>query len=75
MLTRVLPSFDYLDGAALDRLEGIAIAAEVQRQTGGKDWPTKPCRQRLDLFLACKPKTVMALINMARQAIRETDHA
>jgi hypothetical protein len=69
MLTRVLPSFDELDDATLDKLEQCAIAAEVQRQNGGKDWPTKPCRQRLELFLACKPKTVLALINMARRAI------
>ena len=68
MLTRALPSFDRLDGAALDRLEQLAMAAEVQRQQGGKDWPGSPCRQRLELFLACNPTTVLALVDMARKA-------
>lgn len=45
------------------------MEAEVQRQNGGKDWPTKPCRQRLELFLACKPKTVLVLVDMARKAL------
>ncbi len=67
MHTPILPPFNQLELSELDRLEAIAWAAEVQRQQGGKDWPTKPCRQRLDLFLATTPKVVLALIAMARK--------
>jgi hypothetical protein len=60
-----LPLFAGLD---LDEMERIALAAKRQMEAGGTEWPGKPSRQRLDLFLAATPDAVLALIRMARHA-------
>ncbi len=55
----------------LDELERLAVAADEQIRMGRKEWPGKPSRQRLELFLAANPDTVLRLVKAARRA----DHA
>lgn len=44
-------------------LREAAEAAAEQLRTGPKEWPGRPSRQRLDLFLAASPDTVLALLD------------
>jgi hypothetical protein len=56
--------FDDLD---LDNLDRLADACLMQMATGHGDWPGKPCRQRLELFLATSPDVVKRLVRLARE--------
>lgn len=56
-----------LSAAELDELERLATAADVQMKTGKKEWPGRPSRQRLELFLAASPEVVLRLVAMARR--------
>lgn len=58
-----------LTSAELDQLELLALAADEQRRTGGIEWPGKPSRQRLELFLACGPLMVLRLVRLGRRAL------
>lgn len=40
-----------------------AVAAKRQLETGPREWPGRPSRQRLELFLALDPDTVLALLD------------
>lgn len=40
-----------------------ASAARLQLQVGPREWPGTPSRQRLELFLAADPDTVIALLD------------
>jgi hypothetical protein len=55
----------YVDLAELRRL---AIAAADQMRTGGQEWPGMPSRQRLELFLATGPDTVLWLLDRLGEA-------
>ena len=74
MIQRMMHFVDVLTDEELDKIQMLAEAAEEQRVSGGKDWPGKPCRQRLDLFLALTPQTTLILVAMARR-MKETPHA
>lgn len=50
----------------LAALEEKALAAKVQLETGPREWPGRPSRQRLELFLAADPDTILELIRIAR---------
>lgn len=50
----------YVDLPGLRRL---AVAAADQMRTGGQEWPGQPSRQRLELFLATGPDTVLWLLD------------
>ena len=52
----------------LDEIERLAQAALEQIQTGKKEWPGRPSRQRLELFLAASPEMVLRLVAAARKA-------
>lgn len=57
--------FEELD---LDGLERLADECLRQMALGKTDWPGKPCRQRLDLFLATGPDVIKRLVTLARRA-------
>lgn len=40
-----------------------AEAAKAQMESGPQEWPGRPSRQRLELFLAADPWTVLALLD------------
>lgn len=44
-------------------LRQAANAALAQLQHGPREWPGTPSRQRLDLFLAAGPDTILALLD------------
>lgn len=44
-------------------LRRLAIAADEQMTSGPREWPGQPSRQRLELFLAASPKTILALLD------------
>lgn len=47
-------------------LAGLRIKAEAARRQlaeGPREWPGRPSRQRLELFLAADPDTVLALLD------------
>lgn len=46
-----------------DELRRLATAADEQMSTGPLEWPGRPSRQRLELFLAASPRTVLALLD------------
>lgn len=50
----------------LDEIERLAREADTQLKTGKKEWPGRPSRQRLELFLRADPTTVLKLVEMAR---------
>ena len=54
-------------GVDLDLLEARADACLAQMATGHNEWPGKPSRQRLELFLAANPVAVKALVALARK--------
>jgi hypothetical protein len=68
-----LPFFDEVTPDTLDTLERLACDCERQMASGGKDWPGKPCRQRLDLFLATPPSVVLRLVALARETLRRAE--
>jgi hypothetical protein len=47
----------------LAELRRLAVAADEQMTDGPTEWPGRPSRQRLELFLAASPKTVLALLD------------
>ncbi len=49
-----------VDRAELRRL---AEAAKEQLATGPREWPGRPSRQRLELFLATGPDVVLELLD------------
>lgn len=53
--------------AELDDIERLANEADAQLKTGKKEWPGRPSRQRLELFLRADPETVIRLVKMARR--------
>lgn len=53
---------DLTDWSELRRL---AVAADEQMRTGPTEWPGRPSRQRLELFLAASPRTILALLDHA----------
>lgn len=64
--------FDNMDltPEELNLLERLANEADYQRVVGGKDWPGRPSRQRLDLFLATSPQVVRKLVHLARKGLK-----
>ncbi len=52
-------SVDYAD------LRVKALAAKEQMDNGPMEWPGRPSRQRLELFLAASPDVVLALLEEA----------
>lgn len=44
-------------------LRARAEAAAHQLKTGPKEWPGRPSRQRLELFLAASPDAILALLD------------
>lgn len=44
-------------------LRRLAEAAAEQMGTGPREWPGRPSRQRLELFLAASPEAVLALLD------------
>lgn len=40
-----------------------ALAAKRQLEQGPREWPGRPSRQRLELFLAADPDTVLELLD------------
>lgn len=50
---------------AEDRAELRRLAVEARRQLemGPAEWPGRPSRQRLELFLAASPDTVLGLLD------------
>lgn len=44
-------------------LRKTADAALAQLRYGPREWPGTPSRQRLDLFLAASPDTILALLD------------
>jgi len=49
--------------ADLAQLREKAVAAKLQLQIGPREWPGTPSRQRLELFLAADPDTVLGLLD------------
>jgi hypothetical protein len=51
--------------AVTDRAElrTKAVAAQRQLAEGPREWPGRPSRQRLELFLAADPDTVIELLD------------
>lgn len=73
-VSRQLPLIDTpLTVEDLDRFLALAEAADEQRRVGGIDWPGRPSRQRLELFLAMGPLTVIKLVQLARTALERHD--
>jgi hypothetical protein len=44
-------------------LRAAAEAARTQLAEGPREWPGRPSRQRLELFLAADPDTVLGLLD------------
>lgn len=44
-------------------LRKAAAAALTQLRHGPREWPGTPSRQRLELFLAASPDTILALLD------------
>lgn len=57
-------------------LREYAVAAREQLLEGPMEWPGTPSRQRLDLFLAASPDTIIALLDERDRLEREVrdDH-
>jgi hypothetical protein len=47
----------------LAELRRLALAARKQLAEGPREWPGTPSRQRLELFLATGPDTVLWLLD------------
>lgn len=47
----------------LTELRGLAVAAKRQLAEGPREWPGRPSRQRLELFLATGPDQVLYLLD------------
>lgn len=45
------------------KLRRLAVAARDQLRDGPREWPGKPSRQRLELFLAASPDVVIELLD------------
>ena len=45
-----------------EELRARAVAADAQLRNGPKEWPGRPSRQRLELFLAASPEVVLELL-------------
>ena len=61
-----------LEDEAVADLREKALAAREQMVNGPKEWPCRPSRQRLELFLAATPDVVLELVDevdRARSAI------
>ena len=52
-----------MTAAELATLRAKAEAARQQLATGPREWPGTPSRQRLELFLATGPDTVLWLLD------------
>ena len=46
-----------------EELRARAVAADEQLRNGPKEWPGRPSRQRLELFLAASPEVVLELLS------------
>jgi hypothetical protein len=44
-----------------------ALAAKEQMDNGPQEWPGRPSRQRLELFLAASPEVVLELVALAER--------
>jgi hypothetical protein len=44
-------------------LRAKAVAARQQLAEGPREWPGRPSRQRLELFLAASPDTIIELLD------------
>lgn len=51
------------DVTDVSELRRLAVAADKQMTNGPREWPGQPSRQRLELFLAASPKTILALLD------------
>lgn len=40
-----------------------AVEAKEQMDNGPREWPGRPSRQRLDLFLAASPEVILELLD------------
>lgn len=49
----------------VDRVElrRLAEAADEQMREGPDEWPGRPSRQRLELFLAASPRMILSLLD------------
>lgn len=54
---------DLFGGQDWTALRNAANAALAQLRYGPREWPGTPSRQRLDLFLAADPDTILALLD------------
>ena len=52
-----------LEDEAVADLREKALAAREQMTNGPKEWPGRPSRQRLELFLAATPDAVLELVS------------
>jgi len=52
-------------------LRAKALAAKEQMDNGPQEWPGRPSRQRLELFLAATPEVVLELLDELAQVERE----
>ena len=52
-----------LEDEAVADLREKAEAAREQMANGPKEWPGRPSRQRLELFLAATPEVVLELVD------------
>lgn len=57
-------------------LRAKALAARQQLAEGPREWPGRPSRQRLELFLAAGPDEILELIEAATRprGCRHADH-
>lgn len=46
-------------------LRAKAEAAKAQMESGPQEWPGRPSRQRLELFLAATPEAILRLLDEA----------
>jgi hypothetical protein len=44
-------------------LRRLALAAKRQLADGPREWPGRPSRQRLELFLAASPDAILRLLD------------
>ena len=49
-------------------LRDKAEAARRQMEEGPQEWPGRPSRQRLDLFLEASPEAILRLLNELDEA-------
>lgn len=54
---------DMTTPAGRHALRALAVAAREQIANGPAEWPGRPSRQRLELFLAAGPEAVLTLLD------------